>query len=150
MAGRQLLVLNGPSLGRLGRREPSVYGTTTLADVVTAIETHGTSRGFSVVCRQSNHEGALLDWLLGADDDGFDGVILNAGAYAHTSLAIADAIRSITPLPVVEVHISNTAAREEIRQRAVVGAACRGRIEGFGVRGYHLALDAIADIIVDG
>ncbi len=142
MTSSALLVLHGPNLSRLGRREPAVYGSTTLDELNTRLVSRGAEAGVAVSCRQSNHEGDLIDWLLAADDDGFFGVVMNAGAFAHTSLAIADAVRSIAPLPVIEVHLSNTVAREPIRHEAVVGAACRGRIEGFGIGSYVLALEA--------
>jgi 3-dehydroquinate dehydratase-2 len=143
----RVLVLHGPNLGHLGRREPAVYGTTTLQQIDDALVNTGAALGLAVTCRQSNHEGALIDALLAAGDDGFGGVVLNAGAYAHTSLAIADAVRAIAPLPVVEVHLSNTAAREPERHNAVVGAACRGRIEGFGPGSYTLALHALSTLL---
>jgi len=142
-----LLVLHGPSLSRLGRREPAIYGTETLAQLDERLIARGAAAGFVVQCRQTNHEGALIDWLLAADDEGFVGVVLNAGAWAHTSLAVADAVRSIAPLPVIEVHLSNTVARDDVRHAALVGAACRGRIEGFGVGSYLLAVDALAAIV---
>jgi 3-dehydroquinate dehydratase-2 len=144
---RRVLVLHGPSLSHLGRREPSIYGTATLHDVDHAIDVAGRSLALSTTCRQTNHEGVLVDALLSAADDGFVGVVLNAGAYAHTSLAVADAVRAIAPLPVIEVHLSNTAAREPERHRAVVGAACRGRIEGFGPTSYTLALQALSSLL---
>ncbi len=142
-----LLVLQGANLSHLGRREPAIYGSETLLQLNERLAAHGVAAGCVVVCRQSNHEGALIDWLLAADDEGFAGVVLNAGAWAHTSLAIADAVRSIAPLPVVEVHLSNTVARDELRHTAVVGAACRGRIEGFGVGSYLLAIDALIAVV---
>jgi 3-dehydroquinate dehydratase-2 len=144
---QRVLVLHGPSLGRLGRREPTVYGTQSLGDVDAALVAAGLKLGVEVVCRQSNHEGLLIDHLLAADDDGFGGVLLNAGAYAHSSLAIADAVRAIAPLPVIEVHLSNTAAREPARHPAVVGAACRARVEGFGAGSYVVALRGLFDLL---
>ncbi|MBM4280779.1 MAG: type II 3-dehydroquinate dehydratase [Deltaproteobacteria bacterium] len=144
---RRVLVLHGPSLSHLGRREPSLYGTASLADVDDAVIAAGADCGVVVVCRQSNHEGTLIDWLLGAEGEGFGGVLLNAGAYAHTSLALADAVRSIAPLPVVEVHLTNTAARDAERQRALVGAACRARVEGFGAASYVVALRGLAGLL---
>ena len=123
----------------LGTREPHVYGTVTLAAVDEALARAAGERGLAVRCDQTNHEGALIDAIL--DARGAVGIILNAGAYAHTSLAIADAVRAIAPVPVVEVHLTNTVARG--RLEAVVGAACVGRIEGFGAHGYVLALEAI-------
>jgi 3-dehydroquinate dehydratase-2 len=137
----RILVLHGPSLGWLGRREPAVYGTETLDALNARIVAHGASLGLGVTCRQSNHEGALIDWLLA---DEADGIVLNAGAFAHSSLAIADAIRTIAPMPVVEVHLSNTVARDVSRHAAPVGAACRARLEGFGGDGYLMAIDALS------
>jgi 3-dehydroquinate dehydratase-2 len=144
---RRVLVLHGPSLSHLGRREPSIYGTATLRDVDDAVDVAARALDLAITSRQTNHEGALIDSLLSAADDGFVGVVLNAGAYAHSSLAIADAVRAIAPLPVIEVHLSNTAARDPERQRAVVGAACRGRIEGFGSTSYTLALQALSSLL---
>jgi 3-dehydroquinate dehydratase-2 len=144
---KRVLVLHGPSLSHLGRREPGVYGTATLRELDDAIAAAARALGLDATCRQSNHEGALIDALLAASDEGFCAVVLNAGAYAHTSLAIADAVRAVAPLPVVEVHLSNTAAREPERQRSVVGAACRGRIEGFGAASYTLALHAVSTFV---
>lgn len=144
-----LLVLHGANLAHLGRREPSLYGTETLAELDARLVVRGNAHGFDVVTRHSNHEGDLIDWLLAASDDGFVGVVMNAGAWAHTSLALADAVRSIAPLPVVEVHLSNTVARDPSRHAAVVGAACRGRIEGFGAGSYLLAVDAVAALVND-
>ena len=146
---RRVLVLHGPNLSRLGRREPAVYGTLTLAEVDAAVATLAASLGAEVSALQSNHEGTLLDALLKADDDGYCGVLLNAGALAHTSLALADGVRAVAPLPVIEVHLTNTAAREEARQVVVVGAACRARVEGFGVDSYLLGLRGLL-ALVDG
>lgn len=140
----KLLVLHGPSLSLLGRREPDVYGTRTLADVDASIRAEAAAAGLEVRIVQSNHEGALVDELVACATDGTAGVILNAAAYAHSSLAIADAIRAIAPVPVVEVHLSNTAARDEARHRALVGAACVARLEGFGADGYAMAVRALA------
>jgi len=139
-----VLVLHGPNLGHLGRREPERYGRETLAELDARIIAHGTAIGLDVECRQTNHEGVLIDWLLAG---GADAVLMNAGALAHTSLALADAVRSIAPTPVIEVHLSNTVAREEIRHAAVVGAACRARLEGFGGDGYLLALDGLVRLL---
>ncbi len=135
-----MLVLHGPNLARLGRREPALYGTTSLADVDSAVVALGASLGFAVTSLQSNHEGALIDALGVAADDGTAGILLNAGALAHTSLALADAVRSIAPLPVVEVHLTNTVGRDAARHPAVVGAACVARVEGFGAVSYLLGL----------
>ena len=143
MAAPLVVVLHGPNLAALGWREPAVYGTMTLAEVDAAIVEAAGELGLAVRIDQSNHEGALVDAVL--DARGAFGVVLNAGAYAHTSLALADAVRAIAPVPVVEVHLTNTAARADdpLRARSVVGAACRGRIEGFGANSYVLALHAL-------
>lgn len=141
-----ILVLHGPNLNLLGRREPTLYGSATLADVGALLEGVAAELGCTVHCEQSNHEGVLID-LLHAALDQADGVLLNAGAFAHTSLALADAVRSIAPLPVVEVHLTNCAQRGGERALSVVGAACVGRIEGFGARSYTLALRALHELL---
>lgn len=140
----RVLVLHGPSLGHLGRREPERYGTESLSGLNGRIVDHARTLGLSVDCRQSNHEGHLIDWLL---EGGFDGVIVNAGAWAHTSLAVADAVRAIAPVPVVEVHLTNTAGRDPARHAAPVGAACAARVEGFGGDSYLTALDGLARLL---
>lgn len=142
--GAGVLVLHGPSLSRLGKREPALYGKTTLAEIDHGLEELGRSLGLRVRCLQSNHEGALIDALLVAADDGTGGVLLNAGAWAHTSLALADAVRAVAPLPVVEVHLTNTAARD---RPPLVGAACMARVEGFGASSYGVALRALAEVL---
>ncbi|AUQ74372.1 type II 3-dehydroquinate dehydratase [Phaeobacter sp. BS52] len=136
-----VLVLNGPNLNLLGTRQPEVYGRETLAMVEQRCVEHGQSIGLSVSCEQSNHEGALLDALHGARGV-YGGVILNAGAYTHTSIALMDAIFSIE-LPVVEVHLSNIHAREDFRHRSYLARAALGQICGFGTQGYIMALDAL-------
>lgn len=139
---RSLLVLNGPNLNLLGTREPAVYGSDTLADIETRCRVHAHSRGFSIAFRQSNHEGALVDALHEARDT-HDGVVLNAGAYTHTSIALRDAI-SATQLPVVELHMSNIHARESFRHVSHIAPVAVGMICGFGAHGYVLAIDALA------
>jgi 3-dehydroquinate dehydratase-2 len=139
----KLLVLHGPSLSALGTREPHLYGTATLRDIDKAIVAHAKARGAKATCVQTNHEGVLIDHVLAPRADG---VLLNAGAYAHTSLALADAVRACA-VPVVEVHLTNTAAREAVRQQALVGAACVGRIEGFGPSSYLLGVDALLGVL---
>ena len=136
-------VLNGPNLNLLGTREPEIYGSDTLDDVAARLDERAGALGLAIEMRQSNHEGHLIDWLHEAQADGAKAVILNAGAYTHTSLALYDAIRSITT-PVIEVHISNPAAREDFRHHSYVGMAARGAITGMGVYGYELALEAAA------
>ncbi|MGQ7791269.1 type II 3-dehydroquinate dehydratase [Faunimonas sp. B44] len=134
-------ILNGPNLNRLGLREPGVYGAQTLSEIESLVRDHAASRGYGSVFRQSNHEGELVDWLHAANDSA--GVVLNAGAYTHTSIALHDAIRSIDA-PVVEVHISNVFAREAFRHHSTISPVARGVICGFGVHSYLLAVDALA------
>jgi 3-dehydroquinate dehydratase II len=134
-----ILVLNGPNLNLLGRREPEVYGRATLADLEAACVTTGRELGVDVVCRQSNHEGQLIDWLHGAADEGATGIVLNPGGYTHTSVALRDAIAGID-VPVVEVHLSNVHARERFRRRSLTAGVCVGSVSGLGLEGYSLAL----------
>jgi 3-dehydroquinate dehydratase II len=142
-AGRRVLVLNGPNLDRLGVREPEVYGTRGLADIMGVLAAYGAERGIEVVWRQSNHEGELATWI-GESDDGFDGLILNPAAYTHTSVALRDALQGVG-VPCVEVHLSNPAAREPFRHRSLTAGACLGQISGFGPDSYRLALDALRE-----
>jgi 3-dehydroquinate dehydratase-2 len=136
-------VLNGPNLNLLGMREPEIYGSDTLDDIAGLLEDRAKALGLAIDMRQSNHEGHLIDWLHEAQGKDAKAVILNAGAYTHTSLALYDAIRSIKT-PVIEVHLSNPAAREAYRHHSYVGMAAKGVIAGFGASGYELALDAAA------
>lgn len=136
-----ILVLNGPNLNLLGQRQPEVYGTTTLAQVENACANHGAERGIDVTCFQSNHEGSLIDAIHAAKGV-HDGIVLNAGAYTHTSIALMDAIASVE-LPVIELHLSNIHAREEFRHRSYIAKVAIGQICGFGPHGYVLALDAL-------
>jgi 3-dehydroquinate dehydratase-2 len=136
-------VLNGPNLNLLGLREPEIYGSDTLDDIAGRLEDKAKALGLAIDMRQSNHEGHLLDWLHEAQAREAKAVLLNAGAFAHTSLALYDAIRAIRT-PVIEVHLSNPAAREEYRHKSYVGMAAKGTIAGFGAVGYELALDAAA------
>lgn len=134
-----MLVLSGPNLDRLGTREPAIYGTATLADVHRAVEQAAHDEDVDVVCAQSNHEGELVTVIGRARDDGFDGIVLNAGAFTHTSIAILDAIKA-SGAPTVEVHLSNPDAREPFRRRSRIAPACVGRVAGFGTRSYVLGL----------
>ena len=138
-----VFVLNGPNLNLLGTREPEVYGSDTLDDIAGALEDRASELGLRVDVRQSNHEGHLIDWLHEAAASGAKAVILNAGAFTHTSIALHDAIKAIA-VPVIEVHLSNPHAREPFRHRSFVARAARGSIAGFGPLGYQLALDAAA------
>lgn len=140
---RRALVLNGPNLGRLGTREPAVYGSTTHADLVALCERTGDELGLAVEVRQTDHEGELLGWLHAAADDGVP-VVLNAGAWTHTSVAVRDACAQLTA-PLVEVHISNVHRREEFRHHSYVSGVATGLIVGLGVTGYALALRWIAE-----
>lgn len=138
-----IFVLNGPNLNLLGLREPEIYGTDTLDDIAGMLEDRARALDCTIDMRQSNHEGHLLDWLHEAQATGATAVLLNAGALTHTSLALYDAVRSITT-PVIEVHLSNPAAREAYRHHSYVGMAARGVICGFGAQSYLLALEAAA------
>jgi 3-dehydroquinate dehydratase-2 len=140
----RVLVVSGPNLDRLGSREPAIYGTTTLAEIHALCEVAAREGGAAVVCRQSNHEGDLVSWIGAARDEGFAGVILNAGAYTHTSIAILDAIKA-SGVPVVEVHLSNPDAREPFRRRSRIAPACLARVAGFGPRSYLLGLRGLLD-----
>jgi len=140
---KTVMVLNGPNLNLLGTRKPEVYGTTSLADVEKLCRTEADRLGLELVFRQSNHEGRLIDWIheAGAQVKAGTaiGVVLNAGAYTHTSIALHDAIEG-SDLPVIEVHISNVHAREEFRHHSFISPVARGVIVGFGTHGYVLGL----------
>jgi 3-dehydroquinate dehydratase-2 len=140
---KTIFVLNGPNLNTLGKREPGIYGGKTLAGIEGDCHEAGKTLGLTIDFRQSNHEGDLVDWIHEAGDKSA-GIVLNAGAYTHTSIAIHDAIRAMAPLPVVEVHLSNIHAREPFRHVTKVGPVAVGMICGFGPLGYTLALQALA------
>ena len=142
-----ILILNGPNLNLLGTRQPEVYGKTTLADVEALCREKAKMLGFDMAFEQSNHEGALID-LIHAAKGKHAGVVLNAGAYTHTSIALMDAIASVE-LPVVEVHLSNIHAREEFRHRSYIAPVALGQICGFGAQGYLMALDALKSHLKD-
>ncbi|WP_203293382.1 type II 3-dehydroquinate dehydratase [Maricaulis parjimensis] len=135
-------ILNGPNLNLLGTREPEVYGTMTLADIETACVERARDLGFSIVFRQSNHEGQLIDWLHDANVNA-SAVVFNPGAFTHTSVALHDAVRAIEP-PVIEVHLSQTAAREDFRHHSYVAPVARGSITGLGLQSYLLGIEAAA------
>lgn len=139
---RHVLCVSGPNLQRLGAREPDVYGKETLAQIHARLAARAGELGVEVEARQTNHEGVIVDWLGEAESVGFDGVLLNPGAYGHTSIAILDAIRA-SGLPCVEVHLSNPEAREPFRRRSIVAAACVAKVSGFGGDSYLLALEGL-------
>jgi 3-dehydroquinate dehydratase II len=143
----KILVLNGPNLNLLGTREPTVYGSATLADVEALCAATGARLGIDIECRQSNHEGELIDWLqdAGAAQAAGQllGVVLNAGAYTHTSVAMHDAIKG-TGLNVIELHISNVHAREPFRHHSFLSAVAGGIVVGFGIDGYALAIEGLS------
>lgn len=143
MSDKTVFVLNGPNLNLLGMREPDIYGSQTLDDIAGMLEDHAQKLGLDIDMRQSNHEGHLVDWLHEAQAVGAKAVLLNAGAYTHTSVALHDAIKGIRT-PVIEVHLSNPHTREAFRHKSYVGMAAKGTIAGFGARSYILALDAAA------
>ncbi|WP_448660273.1 type II 3-dehydroquinate dehydratase [Sphingomonas sp. CJ99] len=136
-------VLNGPNLNLLGTREPAIYGSETLDDIAGMLEDRGRELGLTVDLRQSNHEGHLVDWLHEAQASDALAVLLNAGAFTHTSVALHDAIKGIRT-PVIEVHLSNPHRRESFRHVSLVGQAAKGTIAGFGALSYLLALEAAA------
>lgn len=140
-----ILVINGPNLNLLGTREPAIYGTTTLDDLKTATVAQAARRGMAADFRQSNHEGELVDWIQEARI-GAAGIIINAGAYTHTSVAILDALQACGK-PVIEVHLSNIFKRESFRHHSYVSPAATGVICGLGAHGYVLAVDAMADLL---
>lgn len=142
---RIIYVLNGPNLNLLGTREPEIYGYETLDDIADRMEDEARRANVEIDMRQSNHEGHLVDWLHEASAAEAVAVILNAGALTHTSIALYDAIRAIK-VPVLEVHLSNPAAREAFRHKSYVGMAARGTIAGFGALGYMLALEAALEM----
>ncbi len=142
-----ILVLNGPNLNLLGTREPETYGSTTLAELESDISNHAAKHGLVIDFRQANQEGTLVDWIQEAPT-GASGIILNAAAYTHTSIAIRDAISAIST-PVIEVHISNVYAREDFRHHSFISDVAEGVIIGLGTQGYMLAVDAFASQLRD-
>jgi 3-dehydroquinate dehydratase-2 len=146
VAKPNVLVLNGPNLNLLGTREPEIYGRTTLADIEAACVEKGRGLGLDVVCRQTNHEGELVEWVQQARGTQ-NGLVLNAGAYTHTSIALYDALAAVS-LPVVEVHMSNIHRREPFRHHSYISAFAVGKICGFGAQGYDFALGALSAILI--
>ena len=140
----KLYILNGPNLNMLGIREPDIYGSMNYQKLVEMIEAHCNAFGIEAICRQSNHEGDLVDWIQEAYFEGVDGIVINPGAYTHTSVALLDAVKS-TRLPTVEVHISKVEEREDFRQISYIRAACVHTITGHGVGGYLEAVDFLRE-----
>jgi 3-dehydroquinate dehydratase II len=142
---RKILLLNGPNLNLLGKREPGIYGEQTLRDLEERMKKLGEQNGVEVTCFQSNHEGNLIDRLQQANEENYDGIIFNPGAYTHYSYAIRDCIAGIT-VPVIEVHISNIHARESFRHVSVTAPVTKGQIVGLGLKGYELAFEALMEL----
>ena len=140
----KLYILNGPNLNFLGIREPAHYGKTTYADLCKMIEDHCKAKGIECICLQSNHEGALVDFIQDAYYQQADGIVINPGAYTHTSIALLDAVKSVN-IPTVEVHISKVEEREDFRQVSYIRAACQKTITGHGVNGYLEAIDFLSE-----
>lgn len=140
-----IYILNGPNLNLLGAREPEIYGRATLADIGKAVEAQAAKAGARIEFRQSNHEGALVDWVQEAGAKG-DGLIINPGAYTHTSIALHDALKAVR-IPKIELHLSNVHAREAFRRQSFVSPAVDAVICGLGAAGYLTALDALLRLI---
>ncbi len=139
----KIMVINGPNLNMVGIREPAVYGKETFASICAMIREEYAKRGIEADLRQSNHEGDLVDWIQEAYFKDYDGIVMNPGAYTHTSIAIADAVKAIAPLPVVEVHLSAISEREEFRHVSYAAPYCLCQIAGHGAVGYVEAADAL-------
>jgi 3-dehydroquinate dehydratase-2 len=142
---KPIYVLSGPNLNLLGSREPHIYGTTTLEDIRVLCEARAIALGRTIVFRQSNHEGELIDWVQEAGRDGA-GLVLNPAGYGHTSVALLDALKTLN-IPIVECHLSNPAARETFRHTTYVSLAATGVVSGFGATSYELALEACAGLL---
>jgi 3-dehydroquinate dehydratase-2 len=142
----RILCISGPNLQLLGTREPSIYGHVTLGEIHTRLATRAQALGAEIDARQTNHEGAIVDWIGEAPKEKFGGLLLNPGAYTHTSIAILDALQAVA-LPCVEVHLSNLDAREPFRRRSRIARACVARVAGFGADSYELALDGLLRVL---
>lgn len=141
-----MLVLSGPSLDRLGKRQPELYGRTSLADIHVRLAEVAARENATVEARQSSHEGDLVEWIGAAHEDGFDGIVLNAGAYTHTSIALLDAVLG-SRLPTVEVHLTHPEGRESFRRRSLVARAAVGKVTGFGPESYVLGLTGLLGLL---
>ncbi len=142
---KKIMILNGPNLNNLGKREPEIYGKDTLSDIIEYTKEETKSLGVEIEAYQSNHEGEIIDLLYRARDEKFDGVVINAAAYSHYSIAIRDAIASVE-IPCVEVHLSNIHARDEFRHKSVISAVCVGMISGFGKLVYPLGVRVLCEM----
>ncbi len=142
----RVLCISGPNLQLLGTREPEVYGRETLADIHARLSARARVLGVEVDARQTNHEGTIVDWIGDAPKEAFVGLLLNPGAYTHTSIALLDALQAVA-LPCVEVHLSNPDAREPFRRRSRIARACVARVAGFGADSYELALDGLVRVL---
>ena len=141
----KILLINGPNMQLLGKREPEIYGRLTLDELESNLKEAAIALGVHLICFQSNHEGDIVDKVGSAAQDGIDGIIINPAAYTHTSVAIHDALKAVA-LPAVEVHISNIGAREEFRQESLTAPACVAMIAGLGVDGYEWALRSLVKL----
>ncbi len=139
----KIMVINGPNLNMVGIREKNIYGTMSFQNMIDYIEQEAEKRNVEVSCRQSNHEGDLVDWIQEAYFENYDGIVINPGAYTHTSIALADAVKAIAPIPVIEVHISDINSREEFRHISYEAPYCLDQIKGHGIEGYIEAIDEI-------
>ena len=146
-AMKKILVIHGPNLNLLGKREPDVYGNVTIEEINTALKARAKELKLSLEAVQSNHEGEIVD-IIGKAGKKYSAIIINPAAYTHTSVAIRDALQAIKT-PAIEVHLSNIYAREEFRRHSLTAPACRGQISGFGKNSYLLALEAVLDLLED-
>lgn len=142
----KIMVINGPNLNRLGTREPSIYGHQQLEDVISTLQEKAAEMDCEIIAKQSNHEGDIIDWIHAAEEDGCNGLLLNAGAFTHYSYAIRDAISSVQ-IPTIEVHLSNIYARETFRHTSVIADAVVGQITGLGSIGYELGVQGLINYL---
>lgn len=145
----KILVINGPNINMIGIREKEIYGTISFSDILEEIKDYATSKNIEVTFKQSNHEGDLVDWIQEAYFEHYDGIIINPGAYTHTSVAILDAVKAIAPIPVIEVHLSDINEREEFRKTSYISMACYKQIKGLKEKGYLVAIDELIDYYKD-